>query len=88
MDYLKTFNEEISGPLHEQAWVQDEFSRFNDQMDSLKQFFCSNCHELWPTSEPECKQCKISPIRYSKVKYFFCKGHFLINFIYNLLILL
>lgn len=40
--------------------------KFNLEMDEIKQFYCVNCHELWPSKLNYCLQCKIDNIKYSR----------------------
>ncbi|RNA34788.1 ATP-dependent DNA helicase PIF1 [Brachionus plicatilis] len=64
--YIKEFDSSKNGPLHEQDWVQNEFDKYYQNIDELKQFYCTNCHELWPTKTNYCQQCKDDKIKYSK----------------------
>jgi hypothetical protein len=36
-------------------------------MSELKQHFCNNCNELWPTTYDCCLQCKKDPVKFSKI---------------------
>ncbi|CAF1045128.1 unnamed protein product [Brachionus calyciflorus] len=64
--YLKEFNCHANGPLHEQKWAKEKMKNFNIGMDEIKQYYCDNCHELWPSKLNYCLQCKIDKIKYSK----------------------
>ncbi|RNA27124.1 ATP-dependent DNA helicase PIF1, partial [Brachionus plicatilis] len=64
--YLKEFDSSKNGPLHEQQWAKKEFQNYYNNMDKLNQFYCNNCHELWPTTLSYCKQCKDDSIKYSR----------------------
>ena len=57
-EYLKKFNSLLNGELHEQDWVGEELKQFHATIDSLKQFYCSNCNELWPNIKEQCLTCK------------------------------
>ncbi|CAF0951603.1 unnamed protein product [Brachionus calyciflorus] len=51
--YLKEFDAQKNGDLHDQQWVKDEMKNFYKNMDNLQQFYCSNCTELWPRDLPD-----------------------------------
>jgi hypothetical protein len=74
MVYLKEFNENTNGPLHIQDWCIDELKKFDKNIFSLRQHFCNNCEELWPTTEETCKQCRQNSMRFSKVIDFYTKS--------------
>ncbi|RNA24395.1 ATP-dependent DNA helicase PIF1 [Brachionus plicatilis] len=58
--YLKEFNENKNGPLHEQKWVIEELKEFYSSLKKFDPFFCNNCHELWPTKHKSCDTCSVS----------------------------
>ena len=64
--YLKEFNARINGPLHEQEWAKIEALTFHTNISKLKQFFCTNCNELWPSTINYCKSCKVDKLLFSK----------------------
>ena len=64
--YLSEFNASIYGPLHEQHWTKEEAIKFHKKMSKLKQFFCKNCNELWPSTVDFCGLCKANNLLYSK----------------------
>ena len=66
-NYLKEFDSAKNGPLHEQTWAKKDIKKFRNNMNELKQFYCYNCHEMWPSRINLCKQCKLDPIKFSKV---------------------
>ena len=74
-EYLKDFNSALNGPLHSQLWVKEALKSYHEKMDTLKPFYCNNCHELWPSYVKVCTHCKKNPLLYSTVKHFF----FIIN---------
>ncbi|RNA16317.1 ATP-dependent DNA helicase PIF1 [Brachionus plicatilis] len=65
-NYLNEFNSKKNG-LHQQNWVNEKLKKFHNEMDDLKQFFCENCHELWPSKINHCTQCSIDNVKYSKL---------------------
>ncbi len=66
--YLKEFNSTKNGPLDKQPWVIKEMKNFHLQINKLKQFYCSNCCEMWPTTTNRCDQCRVNKIKYTKVR--------------------
>ena len=64
---MKRFDAASDGPLHQQPWVKKEIENFDKQIYSLKQHFCSNCHELWPSIENVCVQCRKNSLKFSKL---------------------
>ena len=67
---MKEFSASKNGPLHEQAWLKDDLKMFVDNIYKIDQFFCSNCHELWPSLTKRCIQCLKDPILLSSVIQF------------------
>ena len=65
-EYLKQFNSKLNGDLHEQSWVQEAKKDYLNKLSQLKQHFCSNCHELWPSLVDHCKNCSKNNIKFSK----------------------
>ena len=65
-EYLKQFNSKLNGDLHEQSWVQKAKKDYLNKLSQLKQHFCSNCHELWPSLVDYCKNCSKNNIKFSK----------------------
>ena len=53
--------------MHQLGWVKDKANEFDNKIYALKQFYCENCNELWPTDINFCYQCKKNPIKYSLV---------------------
>ena len=64
--HLKEFNSKTNGELHQQDWVGPEMDKFHEKINKLKNNFCNNCHELWPSELDYCKQCQLDLIKYSK----------------------
>jgi hypothetical protein len=65
--YVLDFNAEKNGPLHKQSWVIKQAEKFHKDMESFKQFFCTNCLELWPSNLCNCKQCKSNKNLFSAI---------------------
>ena len=63
---MKNFDQNKDGPLHEQIWVKKEIENFDRKIYGLKQQFCHNCHEMWPSTESICKQCRSNPLKFSE----------------------
>jgi hypothetical protein len=66
-DYLKEFNSVLNGPIHTQEWVTEALKKYHEKMATLKPFYCSNCHERWPSYTTICTHCKTNPLLYSTV---------------------
>ncbi len=64
--YFEEFSHHENGPLHCQHWVVSDAYQFHRSMADFKQFFCTNCHEMWPTTLGFCKQCKDDRIMFSE----------------------
>lgn len=65
-EYLKEFNSKKNGPLHEQLWVKEKVKKFHEKIDQLKQFYCTNCQEMWPSFINYCKECQKDQLKFSK----------------------
>ena len=65
--YLKEFNSELNGPLHDQDWFKDGLNKYHKDIDNLKQYHCLNCSEMWPSKLNHCLQCSIDPLKFSKL---------------------
>ena len=63
------FDAEKNGPLHQQKWAIDEMKKFNDYMYTYNQYFCLNCHEMWPSTLSKCIQCSKDGLKFSKVNF-------------------
>ena len=63
--FLKEFNSRLNGELADQDWVEPEMTKFHEKMSKLKQFYCENCHELWPQEKNICLQCKKNKTTFS-----------------------
>ncbi len=57
--------DKIIEPLHSQPSVIISEKKYHDRISQLLQFFCINCHELWPSYVQKCHQCQIDSIKYS-----------------------
>ncbi|RNA33788.1 ATP-dependent DNA helicase PIF1 [Brachionus plicatilis] len=66
-NYLNELNSKKNGPLHQQNWVNEKLKKIHNEIDDLKQFFCENCHEFWPSKINHCTQCSIDNVKYSKL---------------------
>lgn len=66
-NYLQEFDSEKNGPIHQQEFVNTEIKEYYDKINQIKQFYCENFTEMWPTNLDYCKQCKQNPIKFSKV---------------------
>ena len=49
--YLDQFDAAKTGPLNEQVWFREAMRRFHLDMLKYNQGHCSNCRELWPTTD-------------------------------------
>jgi hypothetical protein len=56
--YLTEFNSRVNGDLNEQDWVGPEMEKFHKKMSEMKQFYCIECCELWPTNLLICQTCR------------------------------
>ena len=63
--YMSEFNSRINGDLNEQDWVGPEMDVFHQKIAKLKQFYCDNCNELWPTEQDKCSTCHKNNISFS-----------------------
>jgi hypothetical protein len=63
--YLREFDSEKNGELHEQGWVGPEIDAFHRKMAETKQFFCDNCNQSWPTTKDYCEHCMPNKDRFS-----------------------
>jgi hypothetical protein len=69
-EYLNQFNSNKYGSLHDQTWTKNIIKEYHKGISELNQFYCSNCHEMWPTSSnlqqmELCSNCKKDRIIYS-----------------------
>jgi hypothetical protein len=64
--YLKEFNSNKNGPLHDQDWFKEGFIKYHEEMAALKQLYCSNCTEMWPSKINYCIQCNVDSVKFSK----------------------
>ena len=53
-EYLRVFNFEENGPLHQQDFIKVNMRAFHDDISSYAQRHCSVCRELWPTPVQDC----------------------------------
>ena len=65
--YLKEFNSSKNGALHDQSWVNKEMKKFVDNIYNINPFYCTNCHERWPSTVNCCVQCRKDKILFSDV---------------------
>ena len=49
--YLKKFDAAQNGPLHEQIWCRESHAEVPFGHAQVHQGHCSNCRELWPTTD-------------------------------------
>lgn len=55
---MKEFDSTKHGKLEDQAWVQDLMVVYHQKIQTLKQYHCRNCYQLWPTANGKCSSCK------------------------------
>ncbi len=41
---------------------------YHEKIDQLEQFYCTNCHELWPSTIKFCSQCRKDKLTFSTVE--------------------
>ena len=41
---------------------------YHEKIGQLEQFYCTNCHELWPSTIKFCSQCRKDKLTFSKVE--------------------
>ena len=64
---MEKFNESLDGPLHKQQFIKKSVQKFDNCIFSLKQFYCDNCKEMWPSDKDYCLQCRKDSLKFSKV---------------------
>ncbi len=53
-------------PFHSQPMVLIGEQQYYNKISQLLKFYCTNCHELWPSYIQKCKQCDVDNIKYSR----------------------
>jgi hypothetical protein len=58
-EYLKEFDADKNGPIHNQIWAINAMYKFHNNLYKLNQYHCKKCNEMWPSIHNECHTCSL-----------------------------